>query len=388
MVQNKICETLIAIFFLTQLGCVAKLRVTLDIFDTYALEHSVPFIKTQVEDLCETAQQRLLRATTGALEEAFFADFDEAVTDLRKTTDFIIPEDAILGTKVDLSEAIQRTVSTAREEYAKAILNCSTLPPQTHEIQKLIFIMRQHVADGDQFIDTLKEDFCTALSGLNPNAPCQTYFGKSNFIQKLNAIQKRSIFGESIAGDQFASLITRSPEKYWQKYKTSVNMVQSDNLDAYETRAVKARFNRATVNTFFGNADVAIKMNSPASFTVKGVRLDADEAVKASFDVLQQGIKYLAYSSGIGVKDPATSSESTNTIAPLPEITENQQLQNQIERSEALMNTQYNAFLNVIFSQTQQISAEDSNRRMQALKSIQNAHTVLRANTDSLRINK
>ena len=389
MVQNKICKTLIALTILAQLGCVAKLKVTVDIFDTHALENSVPYLVTQIENLCESAQNRLLRTTTEALAQSFFSDYDQAVSYIRKNTDFNMAQSDVEGTKTTIREEISKTVSEARTQYELAVNNCTRKATalSTDEYKRSIYVMRQHIITGDKAVSVLKNLFCQSLAGLNSSTPCSIFTQTSTLDKEIKQILTKGLFGESIAGDQFASLITRAPEKYWNKYDTSVNMVASDNLHPYKTRELKARFNRATVNTFFGNADVAIKMNSPASFTVKGVRLDADEAIKSSFDVLQQGIKYLAYSNGIGVKDPATSAESKNTIAPLPEISENKQLKSEIDRNQVILTNQYNAFLNVIFSLTDQISSEDGNTRMQALRSIQNAHTVLRNTTDSLLTN-
>lgn len=124
-----------------------------------------------------------------------------------------------------------------------------------------------------------------------------------------------SAFGESILKDPMASVIAALPEQYWSKYKNEVNLSTNagginqqsiGDISKYVKRKAN-RYNKTYARTFFGNADIAIRMAAPGEFIVKGVRVDADEAIRNSFKVVAQGIKYIAYASNIPVPQAANS---------------------------------------------------------------------------------
>ncbi len=132
-----------------------------------------------------------------------------------------------------------------------------------------------------------------------------------------------SAFGESIAKDPMASVIAALPEQYWSKYDKDVNLsldagdINQQSLGDIRKYVTKSpnRYNFTRARTLFGNSDIAIKMVTPGEFIVKGVRVDADEAIRNSFKVVSQGIKYLAYSSGVPVIESPNAPKKS--ITPL-----------------------------------------------------------------------
>jgi hypothetical protein len=124
-----------------------------------------------------------------------------------------------------------------------------------------------------------------------------------------------SAFGESILKDPMASVIAALPEQYWSQYKNDVNLSTNagginqqslGDISKYVKRKPN-RYNNTYARTFFGNSDIAIRMAAPGEFIVKGVRVDADEAIRNSFKVVAQGIKYIAYASNIPVPQAPNS---------------------------------------------------------------------------------
>ena len=100
-------------------------------------------------------------------------------------------------------------------------------------------------------------------------------------------------------------------------------------------------------------------MDSPGSFIVKGARVDADEALKASFKVLNQGIKYLAYSSGIPT--PQNTSENNKTNSPqIPEIAENNRLHNDLKTLTSQSDLVTQAFLKSLIFELRKMDNGDT----------------------------
>ncbi len=150
------------------------------------------------------------------------------------------------------------------------------------------------------------------LSTLNSNLLLQD-------ISKLKAKIETSAsqFGESIVDDPIASIVATAPDFYWNKFKSQVIPTTSTDLGIAEKYddSKEARYNCTIAKTFFGNSDIAIKMENPGVFVVKGVRVDADEAIRSSFKVLAQGIKYMAFASGV----PITGADGKKNVR-IPEI--------------------------------------------------------------------
>jgi hypothetical protein len=182
-----------------------------------------------------------------------------------------------------------------------------------------------------------------------------------------------STYGKPIGEDPMASLIAKAPEKYWNRYKASVD-ITDDTATREKRKHVKARYNHTKVKAVFGNADIAIKMEDPGNFVVKGVRIDADEAIKASFKVLNQGIKYLALSNGVTLPN-AEADGVKSTTAGIPEIAENKKINLDIETITQTSEAALRNLLSTIFSQ--QAVLADSNKsteHAQALDIIKKAY--------------
>jgi hypothetical protein len=224
------------------------------------------------------------------------------------------------------------------------------------------------------------------VSSVSPGSLQNADFLASLATLEVKVKVQASLFGESIAGDPVASVVATAPEFYWKKFKTKT--VAASNADlgkraSYaETR--KARYNNTVARTYFGNSDIAIKMNddNPGEFIVKGVRVDADEVIRSSFKVLAQGIKYMAMSAGVNLKGP--NGNSLN----IPEITNF----NAQTRAFTNLKTQYEtateAFLSIVIDVKKDLSkAGDKVSEADKTKNIQRLQTAYEVYKKSLNNN-
>lgn len=169
---------------------------------------------------------------------------------------------------------------------------------------------------------------------------------KRQFSNLLDAV-----YGKSIVDDPLASFVVKAPEEYWSKYPSKFDMLNFNPGQRQPKSKKPARINNTVVRTIFGNADIAIKMEAPGYFVVKGVRLDANEAFKASFKVLNQGLKYISYTAGITVPAPGTpAGNTTNYVAKIPELVENDTLSLSMQNGEEFFQKQARSFLSQVLA--------------------------------------
>ena len=196
-----------------------------------------------------------------------------------------------------------------------------------------------------------------------------------------------SAFGGSIIADPNQAIVVRAGERYWRRYPAKWNIDKALNKPpSGRKRFGRAKLNQAVIRAFFGNADIAVVMDGPGSFTVKGVRLDADKAIRASFDVLQQGIKYMAFASGVPVTLPATATGGEPSIQTIPELADQDSAKADLEDAAALSDLHMSAVLNVLFSTATAKDIKDKAKRKSAIMAIKKAFEVMeqsRTNTST-----
>ncbi|MCE7994721.1 MAG: hypothetical protein HEP71_22290 [Roseivirga sp.] len=108
----------------------------------------------------------------------------------------------------------------------------------------------------------------------------------------LNEIELKADNVDNLLGDPIASFVAHSDRKiYWEDFGGKYNLTE--------------------VKTKFGNSDIAVSMNGPGEYTIKGVRMDPSDAIKAGFKSLKSGISILAASQGVPLQ--MNSSENSNT---------------------------------------------------------------------------
>lgn len=99
-------------------------------------------------------------------------------------------------------------------------------------------------------------------------------------LEQLAAKPRQDLLtaGLGLFTDPFASRIVTAPEKFW-----------------------RGEYNRAYGTGIVGNTNLAIQMEGPAMFTVKGLKQDSSKLTKASLQVLKQGVQMVGAAYGLPV---------------------------------------------------------------------------------------
>lgn len=110
-------------------------------------------------------------------------------------------------------------------------------------------------------------------------------------VSAAESASTRSIIGDgSLAATEFAYFVASAPDNLWEK-----------------------DFNRAYADTKLGNADIVIRLNSTADFSVKGLLFDASKVAQVASKVLTQTVLLSAQVAGVPV--PTASTTSTGTTS-------------------------------------------------------------------------
>jgi hypothetical protein len=227
-------------------------------------------------------------------------------------------------------------------------------------------------------VEDFSSDLKPIIPSITPDFNDSTL--RTTIVVGVQNINTHSQFGEAITEDDMASLVVQAPERYWTKYDKSVDITNVNPNSKRISPARASRINDTKVQTFMGNADIAIKMDVPAFFVVKGVRLDADQAFKISAKVLNQGIKYLAYASGVPVSSPAGSAESANKFVKIPEINEYDSLQLKVQNVTASNTMAAQTLLQILFAESQKLNRQLTNDELKtSVGTIQQAFTIYKS---------
>ncbi|MEM9299092.1 MAG: hypothetical protein AAGA64_11980 [Bacteroidota bacterium] len=380
--------SLIIITSLLLTSCYTSMRVRVDTFDKKAMLESEEYLLVKVENevreleilLSSSFQQNLKKYYSNQVKAQlnFLKDRDadpQTIERIMSTVD----------NKLTLSfNDANSQYRLALDNYTKFKTNIENFDATQAKLDKLA---------GDQKKQEYTDELQNNLIALDlvPIEVINDAFEALNADLDRYANQTLATYGTSIGSDPFASLITKSPEKYWKKYKSTVGLSEVGKKP--ERSKKRSRYNLNVVKTLFGNADIAIKMESPGNFVIKGVRLDASESLKASFKVLNQGIKYAAMAGGIPVPGAGGSKgaeSSENATLNTLEYAENPTLQNKIDKHKEITESATKTFLSQVF--TQNLVLEDVNssasEKQQALDIINKAYNIYKTELQHLNTEK
>jgi len=208
----------------------------------------------------------------------------------------------------------------------------------------------------------------------NPNLNLSLY---NNLKTTISAVAQSNTYGTSIADDDMASFVVKAPEQYWEKYKS---VFYTDNSDLSKS-SENSSINITNVTTLIGNSDIAVKMDGPGNFIIKGVRLDADQAFRTSFKVLSQGISYMTGASGLSTNSAKSTSTSTNTntVTQVPELqnfNKNKQLSGNLN---TLFQQLTDTFLKILDSYKKDLVSSDNTKRKAAIDAVKSAYTYYKS---------
>lgn len=330
---------------LSLFSCQTKLKVMVDIFDLEVLESTSQYKKSEINFLekkiaIDLSADSLLAFKNRVLHTAE-SDFDKMLS-------LDLPVSFKEGLLDDFDKELSKEIDAAISFYEKAanqITAYKAFPDREEYRRKAMkykFIGDGYLGKVDSLVEVVYESYGEFLDNsefLNNVELKKLKVEGRKIVQsiKKSVSNKTSSFGQSIVADRLASVVVAAPEKYWSKYdKNEVLSVHKTERNR-RGRLVKSRINKTVVRGFMGNLDVAIKMERPGEFTVKGVRMDADAALKASSRVVNQAIKY-ASGGVVGSVQGAINSVPTEVVGVVNSVINQTHLEDLQARSEELRN--------------------------------------------------
>lgn len=230
-----------------------------------------------------TAQYRILVAKTETTAE----DMDEGLQSARRSVGAALSRLAAErdGASRRYQRALllrasqrQREMKISNDEFALALSRWDAF-----------YAKIEHTFDGDAKAIAVLQ---SSLRGLQAGSRL-TQAGKMQ-LDLLTA-------GQGLFDDPYAAFVVNAPESNW-----------------------KGLYNRAHGSGVGGNTDLAIKMEGPGMFTVKGLKQDGSKLAQASLQTLKQGVRMVgvAYGLPLGALAPSlpAAPDVGAVLAPLAEL--------------------------------------------------------------------
>lgn len=152
----------------------------------------------------------------------------------------------------------------------------------------------------------------------------------SEEARKAHAVQLATDF----TGDSRAPIAAHAPESCWSR----------------------GLYNRAYGKGVIGNTDIAIKMDGPANFTVKGLRMNADKVTVATFRAGMRLASLAAAAYGVPVPTGSTTTADTTSAAEAADPAEASAAANMRART---LRRAIGALLDAIAAQHARLAADD-----------------------------
>jgi len=297
-------------------SCHAKVKVLVDVFDKQALEETIQYKKSNANHMLDELNTSLSDYSIDELRNEFKDKAKDALETFfikARKSGFIIDDKFVMAAQNSFMSKFDTPISKAKEFYTASRIRLISYK-QKCEDEHLLNSALQYKLLGDNellkcdsLIVGLFDELNNAIQNSSVNKGISEKVVKANFLSFSESLKTEtsdfvvteilkttSPFGESVVQDKLASIIVSAPNKYWRKYNRGVNIISEDLHSSKKSRIKKARVNKTAVSGFFGNLDVAIKMEEPGEFYVKGVRMDADAALQASSRVVNQAVKYFS----------------------------------------------------------------------------------------------
>lgn len=289
--KSRLAAALLAVLAAPLIGCSARLSIKTDVANPSAV--AAVRLAAAAHSICRTI---LTGEEKAALQDAISAitraskSCAEKLSELAEATqapdkkDMLQASVAAVGELASEFEPALEQVLSARTAARFALGESSEAPCSNSERHASILLKfdekrKDNLAELHGWVDILT-DQCGTLSGVSDDVQVATEKTKT----------AESIIGSgSLTRSDYAFAVATLDEADWN------------------------RFNVATGNAHGGNLDVAIKMNEPGDFTVKGMRFDASKSAELVGKSLTQVLLLAAGHAGLA---PASSNGGTMAIAP------------------------------------------------------------------------
>lgn len=299
-------------------GC-GSLNVSVDVLDP---EH----VRSEMDDI---SVRKLYREVQSALPgdlakradarfNAFAKEVNELATRIRRTAEALPPaeRDPVARAATELARGVgpsgdyrtrsdvqalelESTAQKVRVEATRLRFTGQGRLPAELRVLLLEFLSIDKAMRGEQvaFVRTVERNLRYRIAAVPVGAAASAV--TSPTVQAAAAavppqaavavaVASRSIIGDgSLVATDFAYTVAAAPERLWQP-----------------------NFNQAFADTRFGNADMVIRLNSTADFSVKGLLFDASKVAQVASKVLTQTVLVGAQLAGVPVPTASNGTQS------------------------------------------------------------------------------
>ncbi len=318
--MNRLSLVIACFVALVLSSCFSRMKITVDIFDRDAIVQSKEYQERLLQDVSTFLNTKGSTASLHKLETQVaqqFGDFIDSFNNkkyYKNGKQVIIDIRSISPIKTDFNGKLSSLVNNADSLFslARNLREATVNNTSVVDRQRILGLVRAGQCELNAISELPEKLILAFTEGLSEYRGDEENLVRKRKTekqrQKIQANQLASktqeivsevasgMFGQSITNDVMASLVARSPETYWHRYNYTQKLNASDVDDVKRDMRSKqkSRVNRVAVSAFFGNTDVAVKMIEPGVFVLKGVRMDADEAIKAGARVANLATKYIA----------------------------------------------------------------------------------------------
>ncbi|TAE38928.1 MAG: hypothetical protein EAZ70_07645 [Runella slithyformis] len=276
-------KKLLMFLFLTSLfgGCTSRLKVKVSVLQSSYL--------TNDKEVLEARVNIFRRKYFGSnkfndLKSQILLELNDILGQLKTNSNIDSTTKSRIQMQAD--ESISDKIKSAQMEYdsaiiklAKPIVDVVQLKDALLKFETGDIKLNEVIGEVDKIILKLKESVAGAS-----NLQVVNLQRTQNDVQKaVNAIVLAPLFD-----DPMTSIVVNGGKDKW-----------------------KGKTNEAKARSFMGNSDIAIVMESPGEYSLKGIRNDASQATKALFTITNLTVQTLAKAYGVGLTPVPTTDSST-----------------------------------------------------------------------------
>jgi hypothetical protein len=151
--------------------------------------------------------------------------------------------------------------------------------------------------------------------------------------------------GVHLLDDPLAPMVIAAPDEFWEGV-----------------------YNETQAFGTMGNTDIAIKMETVGSFTIKGLRVDTSKVTEATFDVLKQSIRMVAAAYGVPLPASENKPQQQGEQTPTDLVMSADEVRQSADRKRLLSRTAALTLLDLIVSVRSDLAADP--KRMAAIQNL------------------
>lgn len=323
-------------------GCSSSLGVQVDIFD----------LKGVTAD--DTLQATMKREAAKHAHLSRTNHYSNVSADLQSQVkahiQFLSDEIAIMTEKqarkneADASTKVKEKITSAQQTRDAALQDLRTAESTEKPADKrnLLMSASHQFETANRVLNDLRSDILKIYGG-----PLQVYLKSIDSERKFDSTKFDRIVAMTNASES-------ASEKNLQSLTGGLDLLDDPLAPVIIGAAPqywKGIFNKTDAFGTVGNTDIAIKMETIGTFTIKGIRLDASKVTEATFDVLKQSVRMVAAAYGIPTPADQTSANSGDTGSPTNIVLSIDQVRQASERKRLLSRRAALTILDLIVTQ-------------------------------------